>query len=102
MDTAGGLADILAQFESLWLGREVEGEQYCRRKPPSSTTSWPAWSKRSATSIRRSTPLLPRLPFGRERVPQRDVFLVRDRARPDGLVDIEHRTRVRIEHRPLW
>jgi N utilization substance protein B len=29
MDMAGtGLADILAQFESHWLGREVEGEQY--------------------------------------------------------------------------
>jgi N utilization substance protein B len=29
MDMAGtGLAEILAQFESHWLGREVEGEQY--------------------------------------------------------------------------
>jgi transcription antitermination protein NusB len=29
MDIAGtGLTDILAQFESHWLGREVEGEQY--------------------------------------------------------------------------
>jgi N utilization substance protein B len=29
MDMAGtGLSDILAQFESHWLGREVEGEQY--------------------------------------------------------------------------
>src|SRR5436305_5212791 len=29
MDVAGtGLNEILAQFESHWLGREVEGEQY--------------------------------------------------------------------------
>ncbi len=29
MDLAGtGVADILAQFESHWIGREVEGEQY--------------------------------------------------------------------------
>ena len=29
MDIAGtGLNDILAEFESHWLGREVEGEQY--------------------------------------------------------------------------
>ena len=29
MDIAGtGVADILAQFESHWIGREVEGEQY--------------------------------------------------------------------------
>jgi N utilization substance protein B len=29
MDVAGaGLADILSQFESHWLGQEVEGEQY--------------------------------------------------------------------------
>ena len=45
--------------------------------------------------------LLLRLPFGRERVPEPDVFLVRDRARRDGFIDIEHRARVRIERRPL-
>ncbi len=35
--------------------------------------------------------VLLRLPFRCKRVPQRDVFLVWDRATRDGLVDIKHR-----------
>src|SRR5262245_4260342 len=73
---------------------------------PRPTWSTPCSINSRAARRRGSLPdpylaLLLRLPFGCERVPQRDVFLVRDRARRDGLVDIEHRTRVRIERRPL-
>src|SRR5262245_6924897 len=48
-------------------------------------------ARRAAGGVCLCLALLLRLPFGCERVPQRDVFLVRDRARRDSLVDIEHR-----------
>ena len=57
MDMAGaGLNEILAQFESHWLGREVEGEQYL----PAEAGVLPRHRgrrgrRRSATSIRGST-----------------------------------------------
>ena len=53
MDIAGtGVEDIFAEFESHWLGSEVEGESIFRPRPRSSATSLTAWCASSASSIR--------------------------------------------------
>ena len=46
------LNDILAEFESHWIGREVEGSQYLPPKPRSSAASCAACSTISASSTR--------------------------------------------------
>ena len=52
MDLAGtGLNEILAEFESYWLGREVRARNICRPRRRSSAISSPAWCASSASSI---------------------------------------------------
>ena len=52
MDLAGtGLNEILAQFESHWIGREVEGAQYLPAEAASATL-YRAWCASNANSIR--------------------------------------------------
>ena len=64
MDMAGaGLNEILAQFESHWLGREVEGEQYLPAEQAFFRDIVAGVVDVSATSTPASTP--PSKPHGR-------------------------------------
>src|SRR5258708_24222757 len=75
------------------LARQSLPAEFGRRRSIKARTTF---RKRLATRI-----VLLRLPFRCESVPQRDVFLVWDRATRDDLVDIKHRVRVGSERRPL-
>ena len=44
-------AEVFAEFESHWIGREVEGVAHPRRRSPSSAIWWRAWCASSAGSI---------------------------------------------------
>ena len=53
MDIAGaGINDIFAEFESHWLGSEVEGDKYLPAEAAFSATSSPAWCAIRRNSIR--------------------------------------------------
>ena len=53
MDLAGtGLNEILAEFESHWIGREVEGAQYLPAEAAFFRDVVRAWCASSASSIR--------------------------------------------------
>ena len=71
MDLSGkGVSDALAEFEAHWIGREVEGIDLSSRPTTvSSATSSKAWSRISAPSTSRSTPLS--RPAGRWRASRR-------------------------------
>src|SRR4051812_24015876 len=52
MDIAGaGINDIFAEFESHWLGGEVEGDKYLPAEAAFFKTWWPAWCATRPSSI---------------------------------------------------